>query len=663
MIRAFSLIMVFVLYIGYTFSNQQIDSLTYSISTGSFSEKIDAMQKLAKIHKTNNSWKEAELIYEKALVYFDSISILTEEKYLIKSEIMLDLASIYLVYSAKYSSSLDLLIKVKKKAENSNDTTLLIRANYILGLNYRFLEEYKKSLDNLNTSIHYSRANNDTISLISAINEKANVYLYCSDLEESENLRLEALKLARQIKYSFGINYVSNDLALLFVEKGEYNKALEYFLLVYKYGKEIDSKRYICVSAINMADVYVKLKEYDSALYYYKISGNIAQKLGLRDINLEVYQSLSELYNLKGEYRNAYHHQKKYLGLKDSIYNSEKEKQIAEISTKYESEKKEKENKMLKQQNTIQELKLEKGESKFLYALIIAGIIVVFIIVIASVLYKSNLRKKRTNKELKRKNEQITLQKDQLIETLHSLSKREKELEEANITKDKFFSIIAHDIKNPFSSILGFSKLLKEDIDNLNRKEQKKYAEIISESSENLFKLLENLLQWSRAQTNKIEFNPEIFNLPDLLFSNIGIYKNAAIRKEIKIITDFNSRVEVFADKGMADVVIRNLLSNAIKFTKKKGRIEISVIENIDNVQIGIIDNGVGIKQSEIAKLFRIDSMVKSAGTENEMGTGLGLNICKEFVKRNKGEIWVESLENNGSRFFFTLPKIKRVLS
>ena len=274
-------------------------------------------------------------------------------------------------------------------------------------------------------------------------------------------------------------------------------------------------------------------------------------------------------------------------------------------------------------------------------------------------MFKSNLNKKRTNKELERKNEQITQQNDQLVETLNSLSKREKELKEANITKDKFFSIIAHDIKNPFSSILGFSNLLKEDFDNLSREELKKYAGFISESSENLYKLLENLLQWSRSQTNKIEFNPENFDMSGLLKNNVALYKNSAIRKEIKISIDLKNKVEVFADKGMVDVIVRNLLSNAIKFTKKKGRIEISAIENPEKIQIGIIDNGVGIQQSEIAKLFRIDSKVKTAGTDNEQGTGLGLIICKEFVERNGGEIWVESRENIGSRFFFTLPKNK----
>ncbi|MEA3443779.1 MAG: HAMP domain-containing sensor histidine kinase, partial [Bacteroidota bacterium] len=261
------------------------------------------------------------------------------------------------------------------------------------------------------------------------------------------------------------------------------------------------------------------------------------------------------------------------------------------------------------------------------------------------------------NRELNIKNEQITLQKDKLIEALKHLSRREKELKEANITKDKFFSIIAHDIKNPFSSILGFSNLLNDRFYDYSNEEVKKYIGIISESSENLYNLLENLLQWSRAQTNKIEFHPKKFNIAQLLMSNVALYKNTAIKKEIEIFTDFNSSIEVDADQDMADVVIRNLLSNAIKFTRKKGRIKIIAAEQKDKVEIAIIDNGVGIEKFELNKLFRIDSQIKSSGTDNEKGTGLGLHICKEFVEKNNGKIWVESEENNGSSFYFTLPK------
>ncbi|RLD60920.1 MAG: hypothetical protein DRJ05_03665 [Bacteroidetes bacterium] len=657
MIKPTLITALFFFLIGFVFPNQQTDSLSRAISSGTPIEKLDAMQELAKIKKGDNSWEEAQILYTEALAYIDSVPMQPEEAYLLKSEIMLDLAYIYLVYSAEYNRSLDLFIKVIKRGEHSHDTAILIKANRLLGFNYRYLKKYNKSLNYFNASFIYAKAYNDTIAMISAINEEANVYFYLDDFEKSKRLHLDALELAKGVNYSHGINFVSNDLALLYTELGKYNEALEYFLLVHNYGKQINNNRYICATAINIANVYLKLEKYDSVQFYYEIAEKIAINDNLRDTKLDVFRGLNDLYYVKGDYKNAYKYQEKHFGIRDTIFNLEKEKQIADISTKYEAGKKEKENKVLKQQNVIQELELEKGKSRFIFTILIAGIIVVFIISIALILYRSNLQKKRTNDELKNKNKQITLQKNQLIETLKFLSKREKELEEANITKDKFFSIIAHDIKNPFTSILGFSNMLRDDFDNLSLAEQKKYAGIISESSENLYKLLDNLLQWSRAQTNRIEFHPEKFDLSILLENNVALYKNAALKKKIEIIPDFKSGVNIFADKSMADVVIRNLLSNAIKFTKLNGRIKISAIENIDKVKIGIIDNGVGIEKSKIKKLFRIDSKVKSEGTDNEQGTGLGLIICKEFVERNGGKIWVESKKNMGSSFFFSLPK------
>jgi len=232
----------------------------------------------------------------------------------------------------------------------------------------------------------------------------------------------------------------------------------------------------------------------------------------------------------------------------------------------------------------------------------------------------------------------------------------EEELRLLNATKDKFFSIIAHDLKNPFNSLLGFSELLKNDFESYNEEEVKRFIGIIHESSKHGFDLLENLLQWSRSQTGRIAFLPDRVNLRDILNGCVDLLKSTADKKEIRIYTDLQDDLEVFGDIEMLSTVFRNLISNAIKFTPRGGRIKIKSHLNTKSISVSVIDTGVGIPEDKIPDLFRIDKQVSTFGTGNEKGTGLGLILCKEFIDKHKGKIKVSSERKNGSEFKVILP-------
>ncbi len=251
--------------------------------------------------------------------------------------------------------------------------------------------------------------------------------------------------------------------------------------------------------------------------------------------------------------------------------------------------------------------------------------------------------------------EDITSRKNAEIKIKES----EQKLREVNLAKDKFFSIIAHDIKTPFNAILGFSGLLQDDFDNFNNDEKKTFIKNINDAAEITFKLLENLLEWSRSQTGKIIINPEKIDLSLLINDTISFLKPTAEKKSIQIHSDVNYNTTVFADINMITTTIRNLISNAIKFSFPNGLIKISV-KNIDNfIEISIIDNGIGISNEDLSKIFKLDAHFKKEGTAHEQGTGLGLILCKEFVEKNGGWIWAESEPGKGSSFKFTLPKEK----
>lgn len=239
------------------------------------------------------------------------------------------------------------------------------------------------------------------------------------------------------------------------------------------------------------------------------------------------------------------------------------------------------------------------------------------------------------------------------------LVESEKTLQNVNAMKDKFFSIIAHDLKNPFNAIIGFSNLLYEAYDNFDEQQRKSFIKNICDASESTFKLLQNLLEWSRTQTGTFEYIPEIIDLSIITNENISVLKSSADNKKIKIKSSIPYNSIAYADENMVKATIRNLISNAIKFTNEEGKIDISAIKTKNMMQVTVADNGTGISKENISRLFRIDDPFKALGTANEQGTGLGLILCKEFVEKNGGKIWVESEIGVGSRFIFTLPTRK----
>ncbi len=222
--------------------------------------------------------------------------------------------------------------------------------------------------------------------------------------------------------------------------------------------------------------------------------------------------------------------------------------------------------------------------------------------------------------------------------------------------KDKFYSIISHDLKSPFNALIGFSEMLSQNVSNREFEKIEEFAQIILQTSRRTFDLLTNLLEWSQSQTGKIKYNPENIDITEILNNIMQLFTNIAEQKSITIINKLNSSIFVFADKKMISTIIRNLVSNAIKYTMPGGIVIISTILKQNNLVISVSDNGVGIPKNDIDKLFKIEDSYSTTGTNNEKGTGLGLILCQEFIDKHNGKIWVESEEKKGSTFFFTIP-------
>ncbi len=244
-----------------------------------------------------------------------------------------------------------------------------------------------------------------------------------------------------------------------------------------------------------------------------------------------------------------------------------------------------------------------------------------------------------------------------MIEDISDRKKNEEKLKELNDSKDKLFSIIAHDLRSPFHALLGFSEFLANDYEQLSSEEVKRFAGNINKSANSVFALLQNLLQWSMLQTGRIEYSPSSFKLDSLIEEIHSLYIINAVKKDINLNFDRFPEIKVFADKNMTHTVLRNLISNAIKFTNPGGEVGISISEEENSVKIVISDTGVGISSADLENMFKLNNTAVKRGTQNETGTGLGLILCKEFIEKNNGKFTVESEENKGSKFIFTLPK------
>ncbi len=429
------------------------------------------------------------------------------------------------------------------------------------------------------------------------------------------------------------MNNMSNSLRLM----GKYEEALGYLFSSLRLKRESKDIRYYAPAFITIGKTYLDLGNFslaerylDSAMYY-------SELLDLNDRKFSVYDAYVRLYDSTGNTKQALRYYRLYAALKDSIYEFNTRNKIAEYTALYDIEQHKNENELLKRDNEIKSLTIIKQNNQRLVYFLIIGL---GFLIILFIYFRFN-QKKKANKSLKKSNAIITKQKD--------------ELKEVNATKDKFFSIIAHDLKSPFNSILGFTEILDESYDDYTDEERKKMIATLTKTSKNSFLLLQNLLTWARSQKGGIEISKEKIQLKGLVDVSILSYLGSASLKEIEINSEIDDNISVFVDTETMRTVIGNIVNNSIKYSNKGGEINIKSEMIEKDVLLSISDNGIGMSEKTLSKLFRIEESFSIPGTADERGTGLGLIICKEFVEKNGGKIWAQSEEGVGTTFKISL--------
>ncbi|MEP1305653.1 MAG: ATP-binding protein [Balneola sp.] len=448
------------------------------------------------------------------------------------------------------------------------------------------------------------------------------IYLGLEDYETAENHFLSVLELDNSAIETRGKAISSYKLGNLYTEKESFEKALIYYDKSLKYYSELENEAQTMNPLNGIAKVYFLLGNNDKAKEMALKSESIGDKTHtLLELN-QVVNLLSNIYEKERDYKKAYEYSQKNLSLKDSLNLSQRNQEIQVMEAEYEFERREE---VLKteQSTRLKRQRLITGGMSSFFAL---SLIFIFIV------YKSKKDKDRANFRLEKLNQ---------------------DLEETNKIKNQLFSIIAHDLRNPLTSLYGLVTLL--EMKAADPKELEKLIPDLASQFKHTSTLLNNLLNWAKSQMEGYKVLPVKFDINDVFRTNIELLNKRFKEKDISISYDDNKSEMVYADKNMIDLVVLNLLSNALKYSDKEDSVTIATSATDDMLKIEVKDTGMGIPKNKIDLLFT-NSFYSTSGTRNEAGTGLGLMLCKEFVERNNGKIWIESEFGKGSSFYFTLP-------
>jgi len=660
-----------------------IDVLKLADEAGNKAEKAYALKNLGNIHYFMTNYRQSLEYFEQALFIYKQIEdkdgiastlnnsgLILEiqgdysgalKRYIEASTIFskienekklaLSYTNIGNVYYSlgRFDKSLNYLSQALRIHEKTNDSTGLSKSFNNIGNVYLSLKDYKIALDYYHKAEFINKRQNNLLSLSTSYTNLGSALQGLGNIDEALEYNRLSIEISRRINDNAGIISSLLNIGNIYQDEGNLSQSL----INYKEALRLlnnNHDSYLQASVLSkMASLKIKQKDIDEAISLLNEALTFADKTKSDVLLEEIYGHLANAWNEKGDYKRAYLFLRKHKTYTDSIYNLESNERLNRLRVSFESEQTERDNQLLRQQNIFSQLALKRQQ--IIRNLLIA--ISVIIIVFSTFLLSMYQSKKRKNELLAESNQQIILQKEEL-NLLY------KEQYKQNETKNKFFSIVAHDLKSPFQSILGFSELLSSEYEYLTETQRKEAATNILSVSNDTFRLIENLLEWGRTQTGAVRAVFRSFNVRDLVLETLPVFQSPLKKKNIQLTYDLPPLLQAWADPDMIMAVLRNLISNAIKFTPVNGNIHLSATQADDMVRLAVKDTGTGMSSEILERLFTFDPKVQRAGTMGERGTGLGLALCLEFMELNHGIIKVESELEKGSTFTMMMQPLTR---
>lgn len=518
------------------------------------------------------------------------------------------------------------------------DDQFISRTLMNIAVNYSSWGDYAMSLAYYEKSLEHLTLVGDLVGKASVLNNIGEIYKDTGEYQKALDYYQQALDIAIELKSKL-------HQAVPLIGKGEVYWLMKENSLAERYSKEaldiflsIQMAEGIARSYHILGEVSLSKNNIEQALAYAFKSKELADTSGIRDLQQKVNLLLSRAYEKNGMVGNAFNYFKAYSVVKDSLFNETQSQQLSQLRSDLELQDKEAQIEILQRDNQIKDLLIRKQRNQVL--VLVGGVLLLLALSLA--VFRLNKIKRKAN--------------DLLIMKNNKILEQHKELTKLNETKDMFFTIIGHDLRNPIGAfkdtldqLADYPGMFPEDV-------RKEVINELRNEAGNTYFLLDNMLIWAKSQKNNLQIKMEPLQINELIENNILINSRFSENKNISLTRQFEGNLTVFADHNMIALVLRNLISNAIKFTRKGGLIQVTTSKKDNNlVEISVIDNGIGISDELKNHLFDKHRHISTYGTNQEKGSGLGLMLCSEFVELNGGTISVESKLNEGSTFRFTL--------
>lgn len=578
--------------------------------------------------------------YGDALISFENCFSLAKEleDSWLQANLMRRTANI-LKHMGELENALEFARSSIKLSRTHGFISILAGAHTEAGFILNKLELYPQAITDLKLAISVSDSADYEV-LANAYDGLGNVYIDLGLLDSALFYYQESMQFRSRLDDPESLHWNYLNIGLVYQIMEDYLKANEYYQLSLNYAREQHNEVMEGNSFLRLGRMKEDMGSNIDGLDYLLKAEKLLNSNGASSLELLSLKSLQLLYEKEGDYKTSMEYMHRLTKLERKIRSNESENRVEDMRVMYRTRLVEDEVRLLEQESLIKDLEaaqLRRG-------MIVTVMLIAFLLATVGYFIFLWVQKSKATRIIRERNSKL----DEMNAELLALNK----------TKDRLFSIIGHDLKNPINTIMGFVDLLNLRDGEITPETRDEFQGHISESIRNVSKLLDNLLEWSRALGKTISFKQQELDLNELIRENVDLARATAENKSINLESQTSGPLLVMADSNMVSTVLRNLISNAIKFTSESGTIQIRTKAATKRVEVSVEDSGIGMSEEELGKLFGVDTSVSRKGTSGESGTGLGLLICKEFVEKHSGAIHVTSESGKGSTFSFDLPRV-----